>query len=400
MYFIHVYIYNETSETPYLMHIITSTADIIALCDQLQSSPYIALDTEFMREGTYYAQLSLIQVATDTVEAIIDPLHKDIDISPFFDILRNPNIIKVLHAARQDLEIFHMLMGGYVPAPIFDTQVVAAYVGYGDQVGYETLVHRILQVSINKSARFTDWSKRPLMHKQLEYAIGDVTHLRHVYKKLHQCLVDKNRTDWVTQEMDMLESPDTYAINPTDAYQKIKYGRAKPKFLAVLQQVASVREIQAMHKNLPRRRYIKDETLLDIAGTMPKTHADLSRIRGIPKSWINNHHGNLILQAVKKALALDPSLYPQAIEYIPPTKQQANTIEILKMVLKICANDADIVPRLMVSTQDIEKIARGEKHISDLPPWTYDIFGVYAEKILQGTTAITLKNGEICLTTK
>ncbi len=380
------------------MQIITTTADVVALCDRLKSSPYIALDTEFMREGTYYSELSLIQVATDDTEAIIDPLNAAIDISPFFDILNDTHIVKVLHAARQDLEIFHVLMDGRVPAPIFDTQVAAAYVGYGDQVGYETLINRILKVSINKSARYTDWSKRPLTQTQLQYAIGDVTHLRHIYKHLQQQLSDKNRSSWIADEMAMLQSPSTYAMPPHEAYQKIKYGRAKPKFLAVLQQIACVREQQAKHKNLARRRYIKDETLMDIAGTMPQTHEDLSRIRGIPKSWIHKYHGNLILNAVQKALDLDPSAYPQVPEHTPLTKPQANTIEILKLVLKICANDADIVPRLIASTQDIENIARGKKHITDLPTWTYDIFGIYAEKILQGKIAITLKQGKICLT--
>ena len=379
------------------MQILTKNEQVKTLCSALQNSPYIALDTEFMREGTYYSHLSLIQVATDGAEAIIDPLSKGLDLSPFFAILCDPDIVKVLHSARQDLEIFYDLMGT-VPAPVFDTQVAASYVGYGDQVGYENLVNRICKVRINKSARFTDWSKRPLTQNQLHYAIGDVTHLRDIYKTLKQQLIETNRIDWIADEIAVLENPNTYTIDPMQAYTRLKINRVTPKFLAVLQQVACVREKQAIKLNLPRRRYIKDETLMDIAGTMPQTPAELGRIRGIPKSWLHTYHGALMLQAVKTALHMDESDYPTPPVYTPPTKAQANMLEILRLVLKICASNADIVPRLIVSSTDLEHIVKGEKSVTDLPAWTYDIFGVHVEKILSGKMAITLNNDKICFT--
>lgn len=378
------------------MNIITNTPDLSALCEQLHHGTYITIDTEFMRADTYYPKLSLIQVACDTTQAIIDPLSDGIDLSPLFDILQAPHITKVLHASRQDLEIFYMLMGS-VPTPLFDTQVAAMYLGYGDQVGYDTLVQKTLKKRINKSARFTDWTKRPLTDTQLQYAIGDVTYLRDIYKVLYAMLLEKNRLEWISDEMDILQSPKTYEMDPYESYHRIKHRHSSPQFLNILREVSAVREIQAKALNLPRRRYLKDDTLLDIAGVAPTDYSMLERIRGIPKNWVQTQKGEKIIQAVKTALTMPPETYPTIPEYTPPTKTQSSTVEVLRLLLKICAQNNDIAPRLIATQSDIEAIAKGEITPQDLPTWRYDIFGILVQDIMDGKRAIALCNGHVAL---
>ena len=296
---------------------IVTTADLAAACEKLASAPYMTIDTEFLRETTFWPQLCLIQMAGPDLAVIVDPLADGIDLAPFFELMANPNVIKVFHAARQDIEIIYNL-GNLIPHPIFDTQVAAMVCGFGDSVSYDQLVSRIKGVHIDKSSRFTDWSRRPLSEKQLDYALADVTHLRDVYLTLKEQLEREGRITWLSDEMAVLEATETYDLHPDDAWQRLKMRLKKPIELAVLQKVAAWREREARSRNVPRGRIIKDDGLYEIAQQQPKDAEALSRLRTIPKGWERSSSGAAVIEAVNAALAIPKNEMPRL-----PKQQQS-----------------------------------------------------------------------------
>jgi ribonuclease D len=285
------------------MQIIETTAALAEACETLARSEYLTIDTEFLRETTFWPELCLIQLAGPETEVIVDPLAKDLDLAPFFALMANPAVLKVFHAARQDIEII-VNRGDLIPHPIFDTQVAAMVCGFGDSVSYDQLVQKIKGVHIDKSSRFTDWSRRPLTEKQLEYALADVTHLRDVYLALKEKLEAAGRSLWLTEEMAVLESRETYDLHPDDAWRRLKMRVKKPIELAVLQKVAAWREREARGRNVPRSRILKDDTIYEIAQQQPADAEALARLRTIPKGWERSQSGAALLEAINEALAI------------------------------------------------------------------------------------------------
>lgn len=376
--------------------IIEDQSDVDGLCKDLARYPFITLDTEFLRERTYYPKLCLLQVGTpDKNAAAIDPLSGHLDLSPLFDILFNKNILKVLHAGRQDLEIFYRLTGR-VPEPMFDTQIAAMVCGYGDSVGYENLVRNITGATLDKSVQFTDWSKRPLSERQIDYALGDVIHLVDVYHHLSRELEQRGRISWVMEEEEAMANPATYANNPYEAWKRIKLRSPKPKTLAVLRELAAWREEQAQKKDIPRTWLLRDETLADMAAQTPKTVDQLKKIRGISNDQAQGSLGKAVLALIDDALSSDkntwPSLTPRKI--VPPQAQA--TVEILKMLLRIQCMQHDVAAKLVADTEDLEAIALEDSpDVAALKGWRFEVFGRDALDLKAGKTAIGLENGRI-----
>lgn len=376
--------------------IITKQAPLNALCARLKSAPFITVDTEFLREKTYYPKLCLMQIsAPDGNAAAIDPLADELDLTPLYDLLSDKNILKVFHAARQDLEIFYRHMKT-VPSPVFDTQVAAMVCGYGESVGYDNIVRQVTGTQIDKSSQFTDWSRRPLSDKQINYALGDVTHLIDVYRVLYDQLETRGRTHWVTAEDDILADPATYQSPPEDAWKRVKIKSPKPKNLAVLKAVAAWRETRAQTKDLPRPWVLKDDTLAAIALQMPQSVEQLGKTRGFPKGLTNSHHGAKIIGLIKDALNSDPSTWAV------PNKRQSHSpsvkaqIEILKMLLKIQAAEHGVAAKLIAHKDDIEAIAMGKtENIPALKGWRFEVFGQDALDLRAGKIAIGLKGDDI-----
>ncbi len=383
--------------------LITTQSDLESFCRRLSQGPFFTLDTEFLRDKTYYPKLCLVQVCTpDGDAAAIDPLGAQaqdaaLDWQPFFDLLADPGIVKVLHAARQDLEIFYQ-MTGRVPAPIFDTQVAAMVLGYGDQIGYEALVRDIAGAKLDKAVQFTDWSRRPLTPRLLDYAIGDVTHLVKIYEEFSARLDAQGRTQWVREEEAVLCAPDTYE-NPLDAaWKRIKIRSDKPKVLAVLKELAAWRERQAQERDVPRSRVLKDETLVDIAVHAPQTAQKLSEMRGVGKDYAFGRGGMAILEAVKTALEAPKSAWPAPPprrRTIPPEKMAA--LELLKTLLRIVAAEAGVAARLIAGPDDLEALVLGapDEDIRAMQGWRGDLFGQSARDLLSGKTALCLQGEEI-----
>ncbi|MCB9988425.1 MAG: ribonuclease D [Rhodospirillales bacterium] len=376
--------------------IITEQNKLDALCADLSQAPFITIDTEFLREKTYYPLLCLVQVAApDGEPAAIDPLVGDLDLTPLFDLLANKNVVKVFHAARQDLEIFYNMMGK-VPHPIFDTQVAAMVCGYGDQVGYSNLVQTITGVQLDKAQQFTDWSRRPLSNKQLVYALDDVTHLRNVYGKLKAELADRGRLGWEEEEMAILTSADTYQNKPEEAWRRVKIRSDKPRTLAVLRELAAWREREAQSRDIPRPRVLKDDTLAEIALQTPKTVDTLSHLRGFSADMARGKLGKNVLEAVKKGLDTPKEDCPhvQRKQRLPIEKGPA--LEMLKMLLRIQAGEHGVAAKLIASADDLEDLARDEREeIPAMRGWRYDVFGKEAQALLKGRLGLTLRNGKI-----
>ena len=378
---------------------ITTTQQLQALCDRLRQHSYVTVDTEFLREKTYYPKLCLIQVASDDESAIIDPLVETMDLSPFWDLMDNQAVTKVFHAARQDLEIFYNSLGR-LPKNLFDTQIAAMVCGFGEQVGYETLVQKIAKQPLDKSSRFTDWSNRPLSDKQITYAIGDVTHLRDIYKHLHSTLQSKNRLHWLDEEFSILTNPETYIMNPENAWKRLKTRGGKPKFLVVLQAIAAWREELAQRKDIPRGRIVRDDTLLNMAANAPQTVHDLENIRSFPKGLANSHQGQEILKAIETALASDKSTWPVVAKPKTPPQWVAPMADMLRVLLKHYAAQESVASKVIASNADMDTIAQleGEQlqqaNVPAMQGWRYEIFGRYAEQLKRGEIAITAdKNG-------
>ncbi|WP_417463729.1 ribonuclease D [Kordiimonas sp.] len=374
---------------------ITDTNDLITLCQRLEQADFITVDTEFLRDNTYYPKLCLIQVADDEGAHAIDPLAEGLDLKPLLDLFANEKVLKVLHACRQDMEIFYLLMND-LPKPVFDTQVAAMVCGFGDSVGYETLVTKITKAQLDKSARYTDWSKRPLSDTQLNYALGDVTYLRTIYRRLSTELKATGREAWVDEEMAVLRDTNLYWIAPEDAWQRLKVRTNKPRFLGLLKELAAWRERQAQERDLPRNRVAKDETLFEIAAHPPRDEAALDRIRGIPKGFSRSRAGKSLLEALEAGMNIPDKELPH-IERAKPRPATPPMADLLKVLLKIKSQQAKVAARMVASSQEIEAWA-AEPETTDIKAmhgWRYEIFGADAVKLMEGDLGLTARNGDI-----
>lgn len=377
------------------MELIVETAQLKDLCAALSHDAFITVDTEFLRESTYWSELCLIQIAGETVNGLIDPLAKDMDLAPFFALMDNPKVLKVFHAARQDVEIF-VHRAGTVPHPIFDTQIAAMVCGFGDQVSYEGLVRKLAGAQIDKSSRFTDWSRRPLTEKQLSYALSDVTHLRTVYNKLKTELDATGREPWLRQEMDILMAIETYRTHPEDAWKRIKVRLRSKKQLAVLMSVAAWREVEAQEKNVPRGRVVKDDALAEIATQMPQTKEALGQLRALPRGHATSKIGDSILKAVKQGLSRDLSLLPDPAKGRDDSSDQTQAAaDILKLALKVICEREGLAPKLVASATDIEALAEDDNaDVEANRGWRKEVFGKVALDLKHGRSMIGLRSGK------
>ncbi len=351
-----------------------------------------------MRERTYWPQLCLIQIAGNEIEAIVDPLANGIDLKPFFDLMADQTVLKVFHAARQDVEIVHYL-AGIIPQPLFDTQVAAMVCGFGDQIGYEAIVRKIANAQVDKSSRFTDWSRRPLSDKQLAYALSDVTHLRTIYRKLQKMLDASGREPWLKEEMAILTSASTYAAHPEDAWQRIKFRPRRKQQIGVLQAVAGWRESEAQRKNVPRNRIVKDDVITELAIQQPRSRDDLNKLRALPRGFAGSQIGEDLLAAVKRGREADLSTLPDISNNGPAAPEGASAIaDVLKLALKIISEREGIAPKLIASSADIDKIAAGEfEGVRAMQGWRRDVFGDIALNIRDGKLALGLKDGSTAI---
>jgi len=381
------------------MQIVTKTDDLEILCARLSEYSYVTIDTEFLRESTFWPELCLVQIASDDESAIIDPLAEGISLEPLFKLLQNPNVLKVFHAGRQDLEIFHHL-SGEVPTPIFDTQVAAMVCGYGESVGYDTLVASLTGASIDKSSRFTDWSRRPLSDRQLTYAEADVTHLRVVYAKLKEKLRTTEREDWLAGEMKVLETPETYLVPPENSWKRIKSRNNKPRFLAILQAIAAWRENQAHRQNIPRNRILRDEALLEIASNPPSNEEKLSHVRGIGRKFADGKMGAGLLAAIKTGKELPEEDCPFVAQKAPLPKGMGPLMDLLRVLLKMRCEENEVAQKLVCSSAELEKIAADDN--ADVPAlvgWRFEMFGKDALALKAGKIAFTAEGRKIRLIT-
>ena len=375
------------------MRIVDNTEDLKALIAELEGAPYLALDTEFMRDQTYWPKLCLIQVAAPGVEAIVDPLGEGIDLTPFYDLLRKPGIVKVLHAARQDIEIFHH-QGGMIPNPLFDSQIAAMVAGFGDAASYETLCRKIARVEIDKSSRFTDWSRRPLSQKQLDYAIGDVTHLRTIYEYLKKNLEKTGRSAWVQEEIEALQDPMLYTMEPETAWKRLKPRTANKRFLSMIAALAAWREREAQLRDIPRGRVLKDEALMEIAAHPPETAEKLESIRAVPKGFANSRLGKGLMDAIEEGKTLKA---PEPIDLDRPRRRREPSqaaVDLLKTLLRLRAEAVGVAPRLIANADDIERLAAEEDEgVPALHGWRAQVFGNDALALRKGDLAIALEGG-------
>jgi len=377
---------------------ITDTASLAAFCKTLSGTPFITVDTEFMRESTYWPVLCLIQVAGPDDAKAIDALAPGIDLTPLFDLLDDPSILKVFHAARQDLEIFYHLMG-HVPAPLFDTQVAAMVCGFGDSVGYQTLIAKLTKAQIDKSSRFTDWSLRPLSDRQITYALSDVTHLRDAYLKLRDKLKANGREDWLDEEMAILNAPETYDPDPHETYRRIKSRGAKPRYLAILREVAAWRELEARKRDQPRNRVLRDEALQEIAHHAPQTVNDLERTRGLGRKMAEGSSGSRLLEAIKKGLEIPDADCPRPQHKPDMPRGLGPVIDLLRVLLKMKCDDGDVAQKLLASASDIELIAAfgEEADVRAMHGWRRELFGNDALELCNGELGFVIKNKRLSL---
>lgn len=378
--------------------LITDQKALEEFCASVSEEEFLTVDTEFLREKTYYPKLCLVQIGCADGRAIaVDPLAESIDLEPVFALFDNPDILKIFHAARQDLEIFYNLTGR-LPTPFFDTQIAAMVCGYGEQVGYEALVRDITGGSLDKSVQYTNWSVRPLSDVQVEYALGDVTHLVGIYQHLKDELAARGRVEWVFEEEEALADLSLYAADPEDAWQRVKIKSPKPQTLAVLKALAAWREQRAQDKDIPKNWVMRDETLADMAARVPKDVAGLKKIRNISDKVADGNSGQKLLKIIDKALQSDPKSWPEVTRKKPPSPRVVATIEVLKMLLKICAANQAVAAKLIACAADLEAIAKhDEADVPALKGWRREIFGDYALRLKKGEIAIGLKDGKIVM---
>lgn len=377
------------------MDLVTSSSDLAAICERLSRHPFVTVDTEFLRETTFWPKLCVVQMAGPDEAVIIDALAPNLDLSPLYELMRNEQVVKVFHAARQDVEIFWNL-AKTIPVPMFDTQVAAMVLGYGDSISYDQLVQRITGDTIDKSSRFTDWSRRPLSPAQLTYAVSDVTHLRDVYLKLQADLEKRGRLSWVSEEMKVLTSPDTYKQEPANAWKRLKARVKKPRELAVLMEVAAWREREAQSRDVPRSRVIKDEAISELAQQQPKTPEALSHMRGLPKGFERSKSGEAILAAIQTALALDPASLPPLARDKPLSNGASATVELLKVLLRLVSEQHGVASKVVATVDELQKIAgEDEPDVPALHGWRRAMFGEQALKLKRGELALAFEGSRV-----
>ena len=376
------------------MEPITTAEPLAQACARLAKHPYVTIDTEFLRESTYYPILCVIQMASPDEAVVVDALAPDIDLKAFFTLMADERVLKIFHAGRQDIEIiWHR--AGLIPHPVFDTQIAAMVLGYGDSISYEQLVQRITGDHLDKSQRFTDWSRRPLSKAQIAYAISDVTHLRDVYLSLAASLAKRGRTEWVAEEMEILTSPETYRAEPDSAWQRVKTRARKPKELAVLMEVAAWREREAQSRDVPRGRVLKDDALGDIAVQAPTTMEKLATLRSLPRGFERSRWGEAILEAVARGLARDPKSVPR-IERSRGAVNGAATVELLKVLLRMTAERHAVAAKVIATVDDLERIAADDAaDVAALRGWRRELFGEKALALKRGQLALAVENGRV-----
>ena len=378
------------------MPLITDTPALEKLVSRLRKAPYVTIDTEFIRDSTYWPKLCLVQLADDRSAHAVDPLAPDIDLAPLYDLLFDPEVLKVFHACRQDMEIVYHATGR-LPAPIFDTQVAAMVCGYGEAASYETLVRQIVGARLDKSARFTDWSRRPLSERQVTYALGDVTHLRGIYEHLAARLAETGRESWVAEEMAILTNPDTYRLDPREAWKRIRTRSSSPALLARLKVLAEWRENQAQERDIPRNRVVRDEVLLEIAAHPPEAPEDLSHIRGLSKGFQASQMGKSLWQAVERARAAPVEVAPDSPDRKRVARPTPPVADLLKVLLRIRCREAGVAARLVASSADIDRLAADDHAaVKALRGWRYALFGRDALALKEGRIALTANaEGEV-----
>ena len=380
------------------MKTITKSSELKDFCDRAANEKYITIDTEFLRERTYFSKLCLIQLALPGDEkenaVLVDTLVNDLDLSPLYDIFQNQNIVKVFHAARQDLEIFY-LASGIFPYPLFDTQIAAMVCGFGDQVAYETLVRQLAKQTLDKSSRFTDWSRRPLTDAQKKYALADVTHLRVIYEILSEQLVKSGRLKWVDDELKNLVSPETYDVDPKNSWRRLKTKSNSRRFLGLVASLAEFRENFAQSKNIPRNRVIKDDALLELASNKPRNLDELSRSRLLLREARKGEIASGLLKAIEKGLEIPDSELPE--KQLKPEKGQINNAlaDLLRVLLKSCSENTGVASKLIATAGDLDALAAGDRNIDALNGWRFEVFGQSALQLCDGKIGLAVKGVKV-----
>jgi len=380
--------------------LITDSKDLAQLCERLAQSPWVAIDTEFMRENTYWPDLCLVQIADEHEAAAIDPKAEGIDLTPLLDLMvNNEDVLKVFHAGGQDLEIIYN-MTGKTPHPLFDTQIASMALGLGEQIGYGNLVDAWMGVQLDKGARFTDWARRPLDKRQIDYAIGDVTYLIQIFPKMLDKLRDTGRGGWLDHEMERIANPANYENKPENAWQRVRIASKKPDVLGRLKALAAWRENEARDKNLPRGRIVKDETLADIASHPPRKQEDLGKVRGLSAAWKGNEIGKRMLQALANATPLSREDMPSRGPRKPGLgKDGALVADLLKLLLKIRSKEIEVAARLIARSDDLEMLAAGvREELTILQGWRYEEFGRDALDLVEGRLAFAVVEGRLKMT--
>ena len=375
--------------------LITDSKSLAELCEKFSTADFVAVDTEFMRENSYYPDLCLVQLSDGKEAAAIDPKADGIDLQPMLDLLcSNEDVLKVFHAGGQDIEIFYNL-SGTTPHPMFDTQIAAMALGQGEQIGYSNLVELWLGIHLDKGARFTDWSRRPLDKRQIDYAIGDVTHLADIFPKMLDKLRETGRGDWLNDEMERISDPENYRNDPEKSWERVKIQSRKPDVLGRLQAIAAWREREAQHKNIPRGRIMKDETMADIASHPPKDQDGLGKIRGLSAAWKNNEIGARLMQIIRDSKPMNQS-NGNKTRRSNGGKEGALVADLLKLLLKIRSREINVAPRLIVRAEELERLAAGERDdLAMLTGWRFEQFGRDAVDLVEGRLGFTVVDGKL-----
>ena len=380
------------------MKTITKTSELKDFCDRAADEKYITIDTEFLRERTYFSKLCLVQLAIPGDEnenaVIVDTLVNNLDLSPLYEVFKNPNVVKVFHAARQDLEIFY-LDSGIFPYPLFDTQIAAMVCGFGDQIAYETLVRQLAKQTLDKSSRFTDWSRRPLTDAQKKYALADVTHLRIIYETLSEKLLKTKRLKWVDEELKILISPKTYDFDPKNAWRRLKTKSNSRRFLGLAASLAEFREVFAQTKNIPRNRVIKDDALLELASNKPKTIDELSKSRLLLREARKGEIASGLLGAIEKGLKIPDEELPEKKERLDKGILNSALSDLLRVLLKSCSESSGVASKLIASAGDLDALAAGDRSISALNGWRFEVFGKSALELCDGKIGLIAKGTKV-----
>ena len=380
------------------MKTITTTQDLAAFCQEAAKRPYVTVDTEFLRERTYYSKLCLVQLAYQDENGddavVVDPLADGLSLEPLYDLFRDVGVVKVFHAARQDLEIF-FVDADLIPTPLFDTQVAAMVCGFGDQAGYETLVRKIAKAEVDKSSRFTDWSRRPLTDAQKTYAVGDVTHLRDIYEYLSDRLQKSGRQKWVTEEMAILNDPATYRADPDLAWMRVKTRNNSGRFLGIVRELARFRETYAQERNVPRNRVFKDDALVEVAATKPQSEQDLGRSRLLLREARRGDIADGIIKAVKAGLALPNDALPRADKSREKLQVNPAIADMLRVLLKAKADQEGVAQKLLATSHDLDALAAGDRQLPALKGWRREVFGNDAIELCEGRVALAVDGAKV-----